>query len=101
MKKILVIMVFGVILFSGCANKEDKYKDILKEYSKVYYERYMSGVDNQNQAEISVEMFKVANEYGGEFDLSKLDKCDNETKVTLTLNEKKEIIDYTFDLKCN
>ena len=101
MKKILAILFLGLILLSGCTNKENKYKEILKDYSKGYYDRYMSGVDNQNQAEITIKMLKIANEYDGEFDLSKLHKCDDSTTIILTLNENKEIINYEFDLKCN
>lgn len=101
MKKTIVILFLGVILLSGCGNKEEKYKKILKGCAKTYYDKYMSGIDNQNQAEITLEMFKIANEYDGEFDLAKLDKCDDSTTVTLTLNKEKQIVSYNFDLKCD
>ena len=99
MKKI-VILFFGIILLSGCS-KEKRYEKILKEYTKIYYETYMIGAENQTQAEVSIGMLKKANEYGSNFDLNKLDKCDDETIVILTLSEKKDIVSYEFDLKCN
>ena len=61
----------------------------------------MIGAENQDQAEITIEMMKTANNYGGNFDLDKLDKCGDKTTVTLTLSENKDIINYDFDLKCD
>ena len=73
----------------------------LKEYSKTYYEKYMSGIENMEEAEITLGMLKKANEYDSNFDLTKLEKCDEETTVILTINDEKEVINYKFDLKCN
>lgn len=101
MKKTLVILFLGILLLSGCSNKEEKYKEILENYAKTYYEKYMSGVNNQKQAEITLGMLKKSNEYGSDFDLSKFDECDDTTAITLNLNENKEIISYEYDLKCD
>lgn len=100
MKKIIV-MFLGILLLSGCGNEGKKYEKILKEHSKTYYETYMIGAENQDQAEITIEMMKKANNYGGSFDLSKLAKCDDDTTVILTLSENKDVISYDFDLKCD
>lgn len=100
MKKIIVLFL-GVMLLSGCTSKEEKYKKILKEHAKTYYETYMIGAENQDQAEITIEMMKKANEYGGSFELKKLSKCDDATTVTLTLSENKDVVSYDFDLKCD
>ena len=99
MKKITIILFLTLIL-TGCSS-EKQYQEILKQYSKAYYEKYMIGNENIKEAEITLEMLKKANAYGSNFDLSKLDKCDNETTVILTINDKKEVINYNFDLKCN
>jgi len=101
MKKILIILVVGIFLLVGCGNKEEKYKEILRDYAQTYYNEYMSGVDNQIQAEITLGMLKVANEYNDEFDLSKLDKCSDDTTIILNLDEQKNIVSYEFELKCN
>ena len=101
MKKTIVILFLGVILLVGCGNKEEKYKEILKRYAATYYEKYMSGVDNQSQAEVTLKMLKVANQYNGSFDLSELDKCDDATKIVLNLDENKNIVNYEVELKCN
>jgi len=101
MKKIIVVLFLSTILLSGCGNKEEEYKKVLEDHAKIYYEKYMSGVANQSQAEITIEMLKIANEYGSDFDLDKLNKCEDSTTVILNLNEKKQIISYEFDLKCD
>lgn len=100
MKKTIIILFLSMILLSGCNDKEEVYKNLLKEHSKVYYEKYMIGVGNQTQAEITIEMLKNANKYDGKFDLSGLSKCDDSTNVVLNLNKEKQIIDYNFNLKC-
>ena len=101
MKKIIFILFLGVMLLSGCGNKEEKYKQILQDYAKQYYEKYMIGVNNQNQAEVTLEMLKRANEYNAGFDLSELDKCNDLTTIILNLGREKQVISYEFDLKCN
>ena len=99
MKKITIIL-FLCLSLVGCSN-EKEYQEILKEYSKTYYEKYMSGIENMEEAEITLGMLKKANEYDSNFDLIKLEKCDEETTVILTINDEKEVIIYKFDLKCN
>lgn len=99
MKKITTILFLTLIL-TGCSN-EKQYQEMLKQYSKDYYEKYMIGNENIEEAEITLEMLKKANEYDSNFDLTKLDKCNDETTVILTINDKKEVINYNFDLKCN
>jgi len=44
---------------------------------------------------------KNANENGARYDLSKLKKCKDSTTVVVDLNEKKEIVKYNYDLKCD
>lgn len=101
MKKIVLFLFLGLFLISGCGKKDDQYQTILKDYSKSYYETYMMGVDNQNQVEITLDMLAKANEYGADYDLSKLAKCQKDTLVILTLNNDKEITNYEYELKCN
>ena len=101
MKKIVIMLSVGCFLLVGCGNKEEKYQGLFEEYGKAYYEKYMSGVDNQNQAEVTLEMLKTANRYNSNFDLSELEKCDDSSKIILTLDENKNIVNYEFELKCN
>ncbi|MBE6144123.1 MAG: hypothetical protein E7169_00920 [Firmicutes bacterium] len=101
MKKIIIILFLSVVLLTGCKNKEEEYKNILQDYAKTYYEKHMVGVENQQQAEITLEMLKKANNYGDNYDLSLLKKCDNKTSVTISLNNQKQIINYEYELKCN
>lgn len=101
MKKIIMILFLSAILLTGCTNKEEDYKNILQDYAKTYYEKHMIGVDNQQQAEITLEMLKKANNYDDNYDLSLLKECDDNTSVTISLNNQKQIINYEYELKCN
>ena len=101
MKKLIGLLIISLFLLSGCISKEEKYKEKLQMYAKIYYEKYMIGVDNQNEAEVTLEMLKRANNYEKSFDLSELDKCNDDTAVILKINENKEIEKYKYDLKCD
>lgn len=101
MKKVIIMLFAGCFLLVGCGNNEEKFQEIFREHGKEYYEKYMSGVNNQTQAEVTLEMLKTANRYNSNFDLSELDKCDDSSKVILTLDENKNVINYEFELKCN
>lgn len=100
MKKI-IIFVMTIILVSGCGMSKEKYEKILEGYAKTYYERHMDGVDNQQQAEITLQMLKKANEVGDGYDLSKLKKCKDSTTVIINLDENKNIVGYEYKLKCD
>ena len=56
MKKITIIL-FLILSLAGCSN-EKQYQEILKQYSKAYYEKYMIGNENIKEAEITLEMHK-------------------------------------------
>lgn len=100
MKKRIGLLI-GILLLTGCGNKEPEYKKTLESYAKSYYEKYMANVKNQTQAEITIEMMKKANEYGGNFDLSKLKECSDKTTVFVNVDENGQITSYEYDLKCD
>lgn len=101
MKKIVIGLFLCLIFLTGCGNNEKNYKEILQGYAKEYYEKHMIGVDNQQQAVITIEMLKKANEYGDDYDLSKLKKCKDTTSVIINLNDNKEAVSYEYNLKCD
>lgn len=102
MKKILFVAVVTLTFFiTGCGNNEKKYEKLMEEYGKDYFEKYMP-IQGFNEVEITISMLKNANENGNEnYDLKKLEKCDDTTKVKFTLNpETNEIKDSSFELNC-
>ena len=93
-KKILLIPI--IILTVGCTNKEK----LFEESAKSYYENYMKMVDDIDSVTITLEDLKNA-ESEQEYDLSKLKKCENNSKITFYINKStKDIINTTIDLKC-
>lgn len=100
MKRVFVLLFIVSFLICGCGKQEEDYEKILKGYAKTYYEKHMMGVDNQDQAEVTLAMLKKANDYGDDYDLSELKKCSDVTTVILNLNNNKKIKSYEYKLKC-
>lgn len=94
MKKLIILPI--LILAVGCTNKEK----IFEEYAVKYYNNHMKIVNNVNEAVVTLEDLKNASTED-EYNLDKLNKCENQSKVTLTINkETKEITNKKIDLKC-
>ena len=103
MKKILIILIVLTFLITGCKKKED-YEVLLSGYAKTYYERfaknYMSPIPDN--FEVTVERLLYAKSQTNiDFDLEKLHKCTEDSKVVITFDEDGNIIGYLYDLECN
>lgn len=101
MKKIgLFLGLIGLFLVSGCDKTED-YQALMKEYGTDYYNTYMSNVKGLDIAEVTLGMLRDINDKGlKDYDLSKLEKCKDETMVKMTLTDDNKIKKYEFELKC-
>ena len=94
MKKLLLLIPF--IILTGCTNKEKLFEDA----SRKYYENYMKVVNNVDEVTITLENIQAAN-IEEAFDLTKLKKCDKNSKVTFTIDRTtKEITNKKIELKC-
>ncbi len=94
MKKI--ILLIPLIILTGCSNKEK----IFESSAKTYYENYMKEVNNVDEVTITLENLQEAN-IEEEYNLSKLKKCDKNSKIIFTINkDTKEIINKRLELKC-
>lgn len=99
MKKLLFISC--ALLLIGCSNQK-QYENTMKEYAIQFYNSYQSGQPGYTNPTISIKQLKEANELDdANFDLSKLDKCTDESYVELVLNEQNnEIEDIKYFLEC-
>lgn len=94
MKKILLIL--PVLLITGCVSKSE----VLETSAKVYYENHMKMINNIDSVTITLEDLRNA-ETEDEYDLSKLKKCKNTSKIIFYIDkETKEIKNKKIELDC-
>ena len=94
MKKL--ILLIPLLLLTGCTNKEK----IFKEYAKTYYENHMKMIINIDQVTITLDDLKNAEAEDG-FDLTKLKKCKNNSKITFDIDKNtKDIKNEKVELEC-
>ena len=97
MKKILLtLIIVSSLLVTGCGNKDEEEFDKL---AQEYFEDYMSGVTNIDNADISLEALNKVKDVRG-YDLKRFEDCDIKSKVTYTLKDGK-VTKKVFDLKCD
>lgn len=99
----VVLIIFAIIaglLFKSFYISDADREEALINAGKEYYEEYMSNVTGLNEALVTVEMLqKVVETNDADYDLSLLEKCENDTKVSFTLVDG-EITDETVELNC-
>ena len=94
MKKL--ILLIPLLLLTGCSNK----KEIFRESAKTYYEDHMKMVNEIESVTITLSDLKKAETEDG-YDLSKLKKCKNTSKITFYIDkETKEIKNEEIELNC-
>lgn len=96
MKKIFIIIAM-IILISGCTNK-DKLNKELESITNTYYNEYIKDkVAGLDTLEISLGDLRELK--SSKLNLSKLDKCSDDTKIKATIKNEK-ITDYEISLIC-
>lgn len=94
MKKIILITI--ILLSIGCTNKKEQ---LLEQYGKDYYEKHMKMTKNINLVTITLSDLKNVSEQNG-YNLKKLEKCKSSTKITLYLDENKNVKNHEIELDC-
>ena len=104
MKKltILLVMLSSAILLTGCGDKKADYQKTLEEYAKNYYDTYLKGyVVGVDAHRVDIAALKTANEdAGGNYDLTKLKDCKDDTTVIINVDEDGNITGYDYELNC-
>lgn len=97
---LLVILTLGYVAIKGI-NKTKSSKQIkdFEDYAVKYYNEYMSGLFGTNEVVISLKSLRKISEKQN-YDLSSLKKCDENSSIIFTIDNKK-IINKKIDLKCN
>ena len=103
MKKFVVILLVACsgFLFTGC-NNQSKYEEIMKEYATRFYNEHQKGQEGLTNPTISIKQLKEAIEIvGDDYDLTKLEKCTDESYVELVIDENtKDVKDVKYYLEC-
>ncbi len=104
MKKFLLFSVVVCCLFLvGCGQK--KYEDAMKEYATSFYNNYQKGQEGLTNPTISIKQLKQAIDLqlsGADYDLSKLDKCSENSYVELIIDDTtKDVKDVKYFLECD
>lgn len=99
MKKIIII-VCTLFLLTGCGKQEKEKKEQLEKAGRAYYETYGSKYDVDEYTVTLKQLVKAKKELKENYDLSKVEKCSEDTKVLLTIKNKK-VEKVEIKLNCN
>jgi len=102
MKKMIVICL-SLLMLCGCSkNNMAKKEESMQQYAKDYFETFMTGVDGRDEAAITLEDFKEANEeFDKSYDLKIFENCKETSSVKITIKKgKNEISNYDYNLNC-
>ncbi len=102
MNKFLVLLLLpSLILLSGC-NNQKKYEEAISEYATAFYNDYQKGSIGLTNPTISIAQLKEANELvQANYDLSKLDGCEDQSYVELIIDEEtQDILEIKYFLQC-
>ncbi len=115
MKKVFLVLVLGMVVFvTGCTNdKKNNYEVILKEYADEYFETYAAPYLKETSKdgkeifmmdiyEVTVGNIRNVNRNGGgNFDLTKIKACTDESRVDLLIDrDTSTITQYEYYLDC-
>lgn len=99
MKKLIMIMC-TLFLLTGCGQQEKQQKEQLEIASRAYYETYGIQYDVDEYTVTLKQLVKANKELKQNYDLSKVEKCSDDTKVSLTIKNKK-VQKVEIKLNCN
>ena len=102
MRRFLLILI-GIVFLTGCnGQSQNKYEEIMKDYAIKFYNDHQKGQEGLTNPTISIEQLKEAVEVvGDDFDLTKLEKCTDESYVELIIDETtKDVKDIKYYLEC-
>ena len=108
-KKIIVLSLAFLMTMSfatGCGKEEKKektskkYESAMEKYAKEYYTNFMN--KSLDIPVVELKALRKANETGqANYDLKDLEKCEDDSYVTLTVNKETKVVEgYEHHLNC-
>ena len=85
----IIVLLIIYLLPKGNIISKDTLEKQMKEYSKQYYDKYMSINDNTNEYVVTLDMLENANKQGEKYNLKELEKCKKQTTISkIIVNSK-------------
>lgn len=102
MKKVYGLLLVAVALCMVGCDKKNKYEKAMEDYVTVFYNNHQSGNTTLDNPIISIAELKEAVSQGyDDFDMSKLEKCSDESYTKLIINkDTRKIESYEHHLNC-
>lgn len=97
MKKIIIIS-FIAILLCGCSNKKEQTEQFTKLATN-YYKTYGSNLNVDEYTVTLKDLRKANKDLKQKYDLKILEDCNDSSKSTLTIKDKK-VTDTKINLNC-
>lgn len=98
MKKI-IILIFSVILLSGCFKNDEKKLAAMRENGQKYYQTYGSSYEIDEYTVSLGDIRKAASELKQDYDLTELEKCKDTSSIIFKIKNKR-IDDSIIKLDC-
>ena len=98
----VIILLLLLFLLKNNRISRSSLKEQMKDYSKQYFEKYMSINDNTNEYIVTLDMLENANKQGETFNLKGLEKCKRQTTTSKIIVDSKarEIKKIEVEVNC-
>lgn len=98
----IIVLIIIFLLPKGTTISKTNMEKQMKEYSKQYFDKYMSINDNTNEYVVTLDMLENANKQGEKYDLKGLEKCKKQTTTSRIIVDSKtrEIKKIEVELNC-
>lgn len=98
MKKV-IILIFSVMLLSGCFKNDEKKLAVMRENGQKYYQTYGSSYEIDEYTVTLGDMRRAIRELKQDYDLTELEKCKDTSSIVFKIKDKR-IGDSTIKLDC-
>lgn len=98
MKKVIGFSLLIILVLAGCGSKKENYAKTMEDYAQKYYDLHLSGDVNLTTYTLTIADLKEAiTLVGDSYDMTKLEKCNDDSKTVMTKNNDKLTFETTMN----